>query len=561
MTIVKDEPCPRCRAKGRDKTGNHLMQFPDGNKHCSRCGYTEINSSKKKQEEELMTDAYTKLTVEQIDQLPAFGIPHKGITAETCEFYNVRTEFSGEGEPFRVWYSHTNEGRLDGFKGKTIKPKSYSASGSITGGDLFGQSKIKQGGKFLVITEGEDDALALWQCLHDRSDLPGWVPPVVSVSHGAKGAAGDIANNIEYVSSFDRIVLVFDEDEAGKQGVDAVCPLLAGKVWIAKLALKDANEMLLKGRGDELKWDIMKHPRKYQPDRIINGADTWERYKHSMAVDCIPYPDEWTELNRMTYGFRPGSIVTITSGTGVGKTQFMRELKLHVWEHTDWHIADISLEEDVGDSVAGLMSLRVGQRLHLPDVSIEEKHELAVHTELFESGRFSFYDHFGGMDDSNLFNKLRYFGATGHRAIFLDHLSIIISEYAAEGNERERIDTVMTKLAKIAKELEIVIFIVVHLRKETAGRSFEQGIVPSMDDLRGSATLKQLSWDIIALSRNQQHFDMYCRHVSKITVLKCRFSGRTGDADYLLFEETSGRMVKVGKPANYDDIPTEGKMR
>jgi hypothetical protein len=60
------------------------------------------------------------------------------------------------------------------------------------------------------------------------------------------------------------------------------------------------------------------------------------------------------------------------------------------------------------------------------------------------------------MDDASLFNKLRYFGATGHRAIFLDHLSIVVSEYAAEGNERERIDTVMTKLAKLAKELKLL---------------------------------------------------------------------------------------------------------
>ena len=551
MSIASDEPCPQCRANGRDKTGNHLMVFEDGNKHCNRCGYTEINGKAK---EEMIND---KLTMAEVKELPCFGIPHKQLSKEACEFYGVRTEFNGEGEPERTWYPHFTDGRLAGYKAKS-NTKEFAAVGSTKGGALFGQESIKQGGNFLVITEGEDDALAIWQCLRERSDLPGWVPPVVSITHGSQSAAKDIADNIEYVTSFERIILCFDQDDAGRQAVADVCPLLAGRVFSTKLGLKDANEMIIAGRGDELKWDILKHAKKYQPDGIINGADTWDRYKHSLAVECVSYPEEWAELNRMTYGFRPGSIVTITSGTGVGKTQFMRELKLHVWEHTDWHIADISLEEDVGDSVAGIMSLRVGQRLHLPDVSISEEHELAVHTELFGSGRFSFYDHFGGMDDSNLFNKIRYFGATGHRAIFLDHLSIIISEYAAEGNERERIDTVMTKLAKLAKELEVVIFIVVHLRKEGAGRSFEQGVVPSMDDLRGSATLKQLSWDIIALSRNQQHYDPLCKDVSKITVLKCRFSGRTGTADYLRFDGQTGRMTRVIMPANYN--VEEGKM-
>jgi len=109
----------------------------------------------------------------------------------------------------------------------------------------------------------------------------------------------------------------------------------------------------------------------------------------------------------------------------------------------------------------------------------------------------------------------------------------------------------MTKLAKLAKELEIVIFLVVHLRKEGSGKSFEQGATPSLDDLRGSGSLKQLSWDVLALSRNQQHFDPICRNTTQLTVLKCRFTGRTGPADYLRFDVDTGRMEQVAEPANY----------
>ena len=156
------------------------------------------------------------------------------------------------------------------------------------------------------------------------------------------------------------------------------------------------------------------------------------------------------------------------------------------------------------------------------------------------------------MDDQSLFNKIRYLGATGHQVIFLDHLSIIVSEFAADGDERQRIDTVMTKLAKIAKELNLAIFIIVHLRKESSGRSFERGATPSLDDLRGSGTLKQLSWDVVSLSRDQQHYDPVCRNTCKVTVLKCRFSGRTGDADYLMFSEATGRMQTISKPRHYD---------
>jgi len=112
----------------------------------------------------------------------------------------------------------------------------------------------------------------------------------------------------------------------------------------------------------------------------------------------------------------------------------------------------------------------------------------------------------------------------------------------------------MTKLAKLAKELEIVIFLVVHLRKEGSGRSFEQGAIPSLDDLRGSGSLKQLSWDVLALSRNQQHHDPVCRNTSRLTVLKCRFTGRTGTAGYVRFDEETGRMVECECPPGYDEI-------
>ena len=551
--IIGDEPCPQCRERGGDKTGNHLLCFDDGNKYCNRCNYfvtADGNATLTRERDD--EDMNAKLTFKEVAELPTCAIPAKKIKAETAEHFGVRTEFNGQGEPSRVWYPHHTEEELDGFKGKS-SDKNFTAVGTTSGGELFGQSVARGSGSFVVITEGEDDAMAVWQVLVELSDLDGWSPDVLSVYHGSGGAVSDISYNLDALAGYDRIILCFDQDTAARAALDAVCPLLTGKVFIAKLpaGCKDANDALINGKENDLKWGILKHAKKYQPDGIINGTDTWERYKHSSNVECIEYP--FKGLNEKTYGFRPGSVVTLTSGTGLGKTQIAREFKYHVWKTTNWDIADIALEEDVGDTVSGLMSLHMGRRLHLPDVSVAEEHERKVHEELFGDGRWSFYDHFGGMDDASLFNKLRYFGATGHRAILLDHLSIIVSEYAADGGERERIDTVMTKLAKIAKELEIVIFIIVHLRKEGSGRSFEQGSVPSLDDLRGSGSIKQLSWDVIALSRNQLHPDPVCRNTTKLTVLKCRFTGRTGEAGYLRFDETTGRMIECDEPQRYED--------
>jgi twinkle protein len=310
--------------------------------------------------------------------------------------------------------------------------------------------------------------------------------------------------------------------------------------------------MLLAGRGEELKWNVLTGARKYQPDGIVNAADCWDRYKESKDTESYAYPDTMPELNAMTYGARPGSIVTITSGTGMGKTSLMRELKYHYYLTTDMKIADIALEEDVGDTIAGLLSLHLNKRLTLPDVEVEDDEEQKGFQYLFNSGRFTLYDFFGGMDDDSLFSKLRYFAATGHKLIFLDHLSIIVSEYASEGGERERIDTIMTKLAKFVKETGVILFLVVHLKKSSnLNSSFEEGAQPTLDDLRGSATIKQLSWDVLGISRNQQHPDKACADISELTVLKCRFTGRTGTADFLRYDHRTGRMLTTDMPPNY----------
>lgn len=402
-----------------------------------------------------------------------------------------------------------------------------------------------------ISISGNCDAMALYQILKSLSSLPDWEPAVVSLSHGSASAARDISNDMDFVDSFERIVLCFDQDEAGQRATEDACKLLAGKVYIAKFSEKDPNDMLLSGKAEELKWEVLKHAKRYTPDSIVNYADCWDRYKNAKNKTCYPFPESWKELNTKTYGVREGELVLITSGSGMGKTQFMRELKHHYHETTDFKFADIALEEDLGDTMAGLISLRLNKRISLPDVPVTEEEEREAFEYYFKDRRWDGYDHFGGMDDDNLFNKLRFYAASGHKMIFLDHLSIIVSEYAADGGERERIDTIMTKLAKMAKELGLIMFLVVHLRKTSGTTSFEEGAVPSLDDLRGSGSLKQLSMTIIALSRNQQHHDPFCANTTLSTVLKCRFTGRTGASDYFYFNDKTGRMAVVPCPPGY----------
>lgn len=127
----------------------------------------------------------------------------------------------------------------------------------------------------------------------------------------------------------------------------------------------------------------------------------------------------------------------------------------------------------------------------------------------------------------------------------------MVSEFAGDGDERRQIDTIMSKLKNLTQELGIWIGLVVHLRKTSAGASFEQGAVPSTDDLRGSGSIKQLSNGVFAIARDQQHDNDYVRNTSSVHSLKCRFTGRTGPAGWLHFDGASGRMIPVGDPDEY----------
>jgi hypothetical protein len=149
--------------------------------------------------------------------------------------------------------------------------------------------------------------------------------------------------------------------------------------------------------------------------------------------------------------------------------------------------------------------------------------------------RMSFYNHFGSLEQANLIAKLRYM-ATVEKCdfIFLDHISIVTSgmESSSEG-ERKDIDILMTKLASLVQETGVGIIAIVHL-KRAKDKSFNEGSAISLNDLRGSAALEQLSFNVLALERDQQAEDD-AKDSSIIRVLKCRETGDTGVADTLVY--------------------------
>lgn len=491
-----------------------------------------------------------------IFQLPIRALQDRQISREAAEHYGVRVEVSEtNGEVISHYYPYTKNGKITGWKKRNIyaptKKERFVSIGDRKQCELFGQSVCGNGGKLIVVTEGECDAMAAWDMFRKKGKLY----RVVSLPDGAN--VQSLKNNLEWLEQFETVVLCFDQDEVGQKAAkEAVELFTPGKAKIMTFSEKDPNDMLRAGKENEF-YVALANANVARPDGIVSGADTWEIIKNRPKVVSIPYPEGWVGMNKMTYGIRLGELDTWTSGSGMGKTQVMRELEYHLLQNTDASIGCIKLEEPLVDSVEAIISLHLNKRIHLPDVRSTVSDDELYQAWLATAGtnRLHYYDHFGSVDEESLLSKIRYLArALDCKYIFLDHLSIVVSEFASEGGERERIDTIMTRLKKLTQELGIWIGLVVHLRKnQSGGKAFEEGAVPSVDDLRGSGAIKQLSNGVYALSRNQQHPNEYIRNTSRLHVLKCRFTGHTGPADFLHFDHDTGRMIAVPDPMEAPD--------
>ena len=99
--------------------------------------------------------------------------------------------------------------------------------------------------------------------------------------------------------------------------------------------------MLVSGKQAQL-IDAMWQAKTYRPDGIIAGTDLWEVVSTDDNTETVPYP--FHGLNQKTLGMRRGELVTITAGSGVGKTQICREIAYHLL-HENQTIGYIALEE------------------------------------------------------------------------------------------------------------------------------------------------------------------------------------------------------------------------
>jgi twinkle protein len=298
--------------------------------------------------------------------------------------------------------------------------------------------------------------------------------------------------------------------------------------------------MLQAGRTEEL-INAVWGAKTFRPDGIVSGTDLWDVVTSVDDRASIPYP--YNGLNDKVGGCRKGEIVTLTAGSGIGKSQLARELAHSLIKHGET-VGYIALEENVKRTALGLMSIEMNKLLHLQqNEDVTEKEMKDAFDSTLGTGRVYLYDHWGSTDSDNLLSKIRYLArGCGCDFIVLDHISIVVSGLEG-GDERRIIDNTMTKLRALVEELNCGMILISHLKRPSGDRGHEDGAQTSLAQLRGSAAIGQLSDIVIGLERNQQDKDN--ANISQVRVLKNRWSGETGLCSALEYRKDTGRMVET----------------
>jgi twinkle protein len=202
-----------------------------------------------------------------------------------------------------------------------------------------------------------------------------------------------------------------------------------------------------------------------------------------------------------------------------------------------------------------MMSLSAGKPLHLPTTDYTQDEWDNSFEETLGTGRYVFFDSFGSNNIDTIIDTIKYMcHACGCKYIFLDHISILVSDQSA-GDERKALDEIATKLKTLTIELDIWLGMVSH-SKRPSGKPHEEGGHTSLSELRGTAAIGQLSNMVLGLERNGQDSDLYLRNVTLIRVLKNRFSGLTGPACHLHYERDTGRLTQIDDPDTDTDTET-----
>lgn len=519
-----------------------------------------------------MTQTKSSESVASISQLQFARMPERGISQETCKFFNVRMSIDTQsGEPTSYYFPYYNQkGELTGWKRRDLTLEKYDKYHFTTVGKvgtdckLFGQQQVENSNaKRCYLAEGECDVMAAWQALKNGvkgTKFEDMVPVVVGLSCGTGNATEAVANNAKWLSKAQTLYLAFDNDEATerekqkgiKKGKDATedvaSVLMADNVRVIEWDEDhiDPSSYTENGEEQKLKQLLLSGGREFVAEKIVKA------HKYDMDAITAPRPEgihipAFPELMKLIHGFRTHELAVLTALSGAGKTSVTTEMAFSLAYYGDTVVGMVYLEEEDRDTIQRLMAryLEVNYNLfkfnpkkYATDEQLQEAFE-------WVDNHFIFLDHFGSLRIEELMNKIKTMVYINHcKYIFLDHLTLTISGQKIN-DDTKQLDIAMTELAAFVSQTDVGIIAVSHLNRAAASeiqglskQTEPQWIKMKKEDMRSSSSLEALSW--IVLGIDLELMPDSTRGRIRPTVLKNRPWGLLGEGDVVKMNDKTG---------------------
>lgn len=383
---------------------------------------------------------------------------------------------------------------------------------------LWNRSNLDKSNSRIYITEGRVDALTLIEMGYKN---------VVSMPNGASGHEW-IDKEWKLLNEFPEIVLLYDNDKAGKQGFEeAKRRMDFASIFTINLGkYKDVNEAYME--DSNFLYEAMESAKEIQLDGFVSldGVTTSEGVGTELYSCGIP------QFDTIFGGVRMGESSLIVSASGVGKSTVLCNMIKGIISQNEkcgvfsGELTNANLKAWIYSVVGGNQAVnltphpfRKGEYL----TSINPEKEKEIDKKI--KGKLWIYD--GGKSDAYL--MLKNFSALnkrfGVKYFFIDNLSILnmqTSKLDQWGSE----DHFAKVLAEFCRTHKCHVFLFAHPTKSNMNTDAEfidkNGRVKPISrydqySVRGSATLVNLSHNIMFLMRvknwERQYFIQQMRDV------------------------------------------------
>jgi twinkle protein len=425
-----------------------------------------------------------------------------------------------------------------------------------TGGPwgLFGLHTIPDTADSIVLTEGEFDAMSVYQC----TGLP-----TLSLPNGAASLPVDL---LPYLERFKQIYLWLDDDLAGQQGAEKFAKKLGvGRCFIVKTrnnninGPKDANDAMLAGLN---LLELLESASPLPHERITNfqsiRSEVYREFSDPTARRGIQ-STSLPSLNKILKGHRKGELSVITGATGVGKSTILSQISLDYCASgvsTLWgsfEIKNSRLARTMLSQFSGV-DFSVGESINRFDYWADK----------FENLPMYFMRFFGSSNVDQVLDAMDY-AVYVHDVehIILDNLQFMLAgQYSANNsNKFDLQDKAIDAFRAFATNKNVHITLVIHPRKEA------ENVALGVSSVFGSAKATQEADNVIIiqapspnnqLNSHQQSNELsgnvrynpgnnaynHMNEYRRLEIKKNRFDGELGRIPFI-YDKNTCRIIEV----------------